>query len=95
MSKKVNEKDTTAGRMRQAVFEWIGDVADLDERLKRRLADDLAKMIGNQLFVAAQAKEDLLRLSMELEGKEAETPPPRNPEPPMEQAPKWGPQWKD
>jgi hypothetical protein len=95
MSKKVNAMDTTAGRMRQAVFEWIGDVADLDENSKRRLADDLAKMLGNQLFVAAQAKEDLMRLSMELEGKETETPPPRNPEPPTESPPKWGPQWKD
>jgi hypothetical protein len=98
MSKKVNAKDTTAGRVREAVFEWMADVADFDEKTRRKLSDDLAKMLGNQLFVAAQAKEDLLKLSMELEGKEAlDAPAPK--EKPSGEAPssppKWGPQWKD
>ena len=98
MSKKVNAKDTTAGRVREAVFEWMAEVAgvaDLDEKTRRKLADDLAKMLGNQLFVAAQAKEDLLKLSMELEGKEALDNPAPKGKPSGEEPPKWGPQWKD
>ena len=99
MSKKVNAKDTTAGRLRQAVFEWIGDVADLEESAKRKLADDLAKMVGNQLFLAAQAQEDLLKLSRELEGKEESAAPKDKAKgaPPSSEGapPKWGPQWKD
>ncbi|MDB5106140.1 MAG: hypothetical protein JWP91_3829 [Fibrobacteres bacterium] len=95
MSKKVNAKDTTAGRLREAVFEWIGEVADLDEKTRRKLSDDLSKMVGNQLFIAAQAKEDLLKLSMELEGKEAVDSPTPKEKPPAAEPPKWGPQWKD
>lgn len=100
MSKKVNAKDTTAGRLRQAVFEWIGEVADLEESAKRKLADELAKLVGNQLFLAAQAQEDLLNLSRELEGDEAESAPPSAKAPGAsapagEAPPKWGPQWKD
>jgi hypothetical protein len=102
MSKKVNAKDTTAGRLREAVFEWIAEVADLDEKTRRNLAEELAKRVGNQLFVAAQAKEDLLRLSMELEGREDAIPqesiePGKKPaaEAPPNGEPKWGPQWKD
>lgn len=101
MSKKVNAKDTTAGRVREAVFEWMAEVADLDEKTRRKLSDDLAKMVGNQLYAAALAKEDLLKLSMELEGKEAaDAPAPKKK--PSDEAPsspsspsKWGPQWKD
>ncbi|HKP97898.1 MAG TPA: hypothetical protein VJ385_19335 [Fibrobacteria bacterium] len=95
MSKKVNGKDTTAGRLRQAAFEWIGEVADLDEKTRLHLADGLAKMVGNQLFVAAQAKEDLMKLAMELEGAEDGAAPKSAPKPAGEDAPKWGPQWKD
>jgi hypothetical protein len=95
MSKKVNAKDTTAGRLREAVFEWIGEVADLDEKTRRKLADDLAKKVGNQLYVAARANEDLLKLSMELEGKEALDSPVPKEKPAAEAPPKWGPQWKD
>ncbi len=98
MSKKVNAKDTTAGRVREAVFEWMAEVAgvaDLDEKTRRKLADDLAKMLGNQLFVAAQANEDLLKLSMELEGKEAVGAAVPKEKPSGEAPPKWGPQWKD
>lgn len=95
MSKRVNAKDTTAGRVRQAVFEWIGEVAEVDEKTRRNLADGLAKMIGNQLFVAAQAKEDLMKLSMELEGEEPGNAPRPDPGPSGSEAPKWGPQWKD
>lgn len=95
MSKKVNGKDTTAGRLRQAVFEWIGDVSDADEKTRLKLADELAKMVGNQLFVAAQAGDDLLKLSMELEGKESDSAPKSDPKASEDAAPKWGPQWKD
>jgi hypothetical protein len=102
MSKKVNAKDTTAGRLREAVFEWIAEVADLDEKTRRNLAEELAKRVGNQLFVAAQAKEDLLRLSMELEGREdaiLQEPVEPGKKPAAEARPigepKWGPQWKD
>lgn len=96
MSKKVNGKPTTAARLHQAVFEWIGEVGEWDDATRERLAGDLSRMIGNQLFVAAQAGEDLRGLSAELEGGESarETPPAP---PPSEGggAPKWGPQWKD
>ena len=95
MSKKVNAKDSTAGRLREAVFEWMGDVADLDEKTRRKLADDLAKLVGNQLFMAARAQEDLLKLSMELEGKEADDAATPKEKPTGEAPPKWGPQWKD
>ena len=98
MSKKVNAKDTTAGRVREAVFEWIGEVADLDEKMRRKLSDHLAKMLGNQLYVAALAKEDLLKLSIELEGKEAadaSAPKKKSSEETPSSPPKWGPQWKD
>ena len=95
MSKKVNAKDTTAGRLREAVFEWTAEVSDGDEKTRRKWADELAKMLANQLFVAAQAKEDLLNLSMELEGKEvADSPTPKE-KPAGEPPQKWGPQWKD
>jgi uncharacterized coiled-coil protein SlyX len=101
MSKKVNAKGNTAARMRQAVFEWVGGIADLDEKTRWQLADELAKQVGNQLFIAAQAKEDLLELARELEGAEPEAaakpsgtpvPPPSSP---AGEGPKWGPQWKD
>ncbi|MEO6094897.1 MAG: hypothetical protein ABIW76_04180 [Fibrobacteria bacterium] len=98
MSKKVNAKDSTAGRLREAVFEWIAEVADVDEKTRRHLSEELAKRVGNQLFIAAQAKEDLLGLAMELEGKEDAVP--KVPGEPGEKSaseapPNWGPQWKD
>jgi len=96
MSKKVNGKPTTAARLRQAAFEWIGEVAELDDATRNRLAEDLSRMIGNQLFVAAQAGEDLRDISAELEGAKAgEEAPPGSPPSDGGSSAKWGPQWKD
>lgn len=95
MSKRINGKPTTAARLRQAAFEWIGGVAEMDDAAKTRLAEDLARLIGNQLYLAAEAGEDLRAISGELEGtgspgEIAERPPERG-----GPASPWGPQWKD
>jgi hypothetical protein len=95
MSKKTNAKPTTAARLRQAVSEWIGGVAEVDEKTRERMADELARMVGNQLFLAARAKEDLAALSRELEGEESGSAPASPPAPAGDPPPKWGPQWKD
>jgi hypothetical protein len=95
MSKKINAPAAAADRFRAAAYEWIGEVAELDEATRKRLARDLARLVGNQLFVAAQAGEDVMELSRALaEGEEA---PPAKPDgaPPAGDRPKWGPQWKD
>ncbi|MEO7426739.1 MAG: hypothetical protein ABI036_16235 [Fibrobacteria bacterium] len=96
MSKKINSKENTAARMRQAVSEWLGGVGDWDEGARWKMADELAKHIGNQLFLAAQAKEDLLAISLELEGEEPQAKPKgQSGAAAAEEPPKWGPQWKD
>jgi hypothetical protein len=95
MSKRVNAKESTAGRVRQAVFEWIGEVAELDEKTRSKLAEELTNRIGDQLFVAAQSKEDLMALAKALEGEEEPAAPESKPEPRADEPPKWGPQWKD
>ena len=101
MSKKINAPSASADRFRRAVFEWIGEVAELDDASRKRLARDLALLVGNQLFVAAQAGEDVMELSRALAeddraSSDLETPPakPTNGEPP-EKPSQWGPQWKD
>ncbi len=101
MSKKVNAKDTTAARIRQGFFEWIGGVMELDEKAKENLAVELSQIVANQLYGAALAHEDLMKLSLALEGKEgkgeeagkvaAPKPPVSKDGPPSQ----WGPQWKD
>ena len=50
MSEKVNSKDTTAARLRQAVFEWTGEVSDADEASRKKWADALAKLIGGNFL---------------------------------------------
>lgn len=95
MSKRINGKTTTAARLRQAAIEWIGGVAEIDDAAKIRLADDLARLIGNQLYLAAEAGEDIRAISGELEGSRT---PGKTPESPQERdgfASQWGPQWKD
>ncbi len=95
MSKKINAPGSSAERFRRAAYEWIGEVAELDEASRSRLAQELARLIGNQIFVAAQAGEDVMELSRALaEGSE---PPAgsREPRGPAEERPKWGPQWKE
>lgn len=94
MSKKINAPEQSAERFRKAVFEWIGDVAEIDDATRKRLAQDLARLVGNQLFVAAQAGEDIMELSRALTDEE---PPPAKPSAagPSGDPPKWGPQWKD
>lgn len=101
MSKKINAPSGSADRFRRAVFEWIGEVAEMDDASRKRLAQDLARLVGNQLFVAAQAGEDVMELSRALAEDEAspangDAPPaePRKGASPGDIAP-WGPQWKD
>jgi hypothetical protein len=101
MSKKINAPYASADRFRRAVFEWIGEVAELDDASRKRLAQDLALLVGNQLFVAAQAGEDVMELSRALAeddraSSDLETPPaePSDGAPPEKPSP-WGPQWKD
>ena len=104
MSKKINAPAEAAERFRRAAFEWIGEVAELDEATRKRLAGDLARLIGNQLFVSAQAGEDVMELSRELaEGGDLPSGKPTRAGPPRDRGergdrgerPGWGPQWKD
>lgn len=101
MSKKINGPSASADRFRKAVFEWIGEVAELDDSMRKRLAQDLARLVGNQLFVSAQAGENVMELSRALAEDEgtasaSEAPPagPADGAPPEKRSP-WGPQWKD
>jgi hypothetical protein len=95
VSKKVNSKDTTAARIREGFFQWIGGIVDMDEKGRQALADELAKLVANQLYTAALAKEDLLKLSNDLEGN-SDKAPEAKPSAPQDSSPsKWGPQWKD
>jgi hypothetical protein len=95
MSKKINAAEQSAERFRRAAYEWIGEVAELDDASRKRLAQELARLVGNQLFVAAQAGEDVMELSRALaEGAEPPDGQPAAPGP-GDTGPKWGPQWKD
>jgi hypothetical protein len=95
MSKKINTPERSAERFRRAAYEWIGEVAELDDATRRQLAKELARLVGNQLFVAAQAGEDVMELSRAL--AEGEDGPSGGSEgaAPAEERPKWGPQWKE
>jgi hypothetical protein len=100
MSKKINAPALSADRFRRAVYEWIGDVAELDDATRKRLAQELARLVGNQLFVAAQGGEDVMELSRALAEDDAppsgtDAPAKPGPSAPPEERPKWGPQWKD
>jgi hypothetical protein len=97
MSKKINAPEESAERFRRAVFEWIGDVAELDDGTRKRLAQELARLVGNQLFVAARSGEDMMELSRALADEDAPPAKPAKPDNggPAEERPKWGPQWKD
>lgn len=101
MSKKINAPAASADRFRRAVFEWIGEVAELDDATRKRLSGELSLLVGNQLFVAVQAGEDVMELSRALAEGDAtgtgrETPPakPSDGASPEKPSP-WGPQWKD
>lgn len=106
MSKRINAPAAAAERFRRAAYEWIGEVAELDDATRKRLARDLARLVGNQLFVAAQAGDDVMELSRALAeddalpSDDAEPPgggPRAMPGPEAEpgEKPSWGPQWKD
>jgi hypothetical protein len=95
MSKKINAPEQAAERFRRAAYEWIGEVAELDDAARKRLAQELARLVGNQLFVAAQAGEDVMELSRAL-AEGVEPPSGKGEAPgPAEDRPKWGPQWKE
>ncbi len=95
MSQKINSKNTTATKIHQGIVEWLGGIADLDEKTKNNFADELSKILANQLFLAAQGEESLLKVSRDLEGAEDSISLSQN-EKEIEDKPKnWGPQWKD
>lgn len=95
VSKKVNAKDTTAARIRQGFVEWLGGAMELDEKAKENLAGELSKIVANQLYGAALAREDLMGVSVELEGAETKPVKPKPPSDRDASGSKWGPQWKD
>ena len=94
VSQKVNSHNSTPERIREAFFEWLGGVVDLDEKAKRGLAGELASIVANQLYAAAQAQEDLLQISSGLESSPAITPAVQPPASAEGDSPQWGPQWK-
>ena len=95
MSKKINAPAASADRFRRAVYEWIGEVAELDDSMRKRLAEELARLVGNQLFVAAQSGEDVIELSKALaEGEETSSEWPAAGTAGEERS-QWGPQWKE
>jgi hypothetical protein len=93
MSKKVNAKDTPAERIKQAFFEWTARFGD-DEKERERWSRELSLLVANQLHAAALSSDDLLSVSLELEGA-SEDKTAAAPEKKSEEPPKWGPQWKD
>lgn len=95
MSQKINAPEDAAERLRRAVYEWIADVAEMDDATRKRLAGELGRLVGNQLYVAAQAREDFMELSRRLAEDEPPAPAAREPGSPDGAPPKWGPQWKD
>jgi hypothetical protein len=96
VSRKVNAKESEAERLKQALAEWVGmqpGMEDAGEAEKRRRAGELSLIVANHLHAAALAREDLMKLSRELEGAEERAE--KAAEPPPEEPKRWGPQWKD
>lgn len=95
MSKKINGSAAAAERFRRAAYEWIGEVAELDDAMRRRLSQELARLIGNQIYAALGEGEDVMELSRALaEGRDEPSSGSRPGGAPGER-PSWGPQWKD
>jgi hypothetical protein len=98
VSKKVNAEANEAARLRTALAEWAGGqpgMEDMGEAEKRRRAAELALIVSNHLFAAARAGQDLMKLSMDLEGPEVAPDSGKHLGGSAQEAPKWGPQWKD
>jgi hypothetical protein len=93
MSKKVNARENPAERIKEAIFEWTARFGD-DDKERAAWARELSMMIANQLHAAALSKQELLQVSLELEGVSAEPEAP-SPEARQDEPRKWGPQWKD
>ena len=91
----MNEKENTADRIKQGIHEWLGTFIELDEMGKRALVGELSKILANQLYAAAISQENILKLSIELEGMAAKVPPPKQAGSDEIDPSKWGPQWKD
>jgi hypothetical protein len=89
MSKKVNEKENPADRIRQAFYEWTARFGD-DQKEREAWAGELSLLMANQLHAAALEGKELLKLSKDLEGA-----PPEETAKKAEEPRKWGPQWKD
>ncbi len=94
VSKRVNSQNSTPERIREAFFEWLGGVVEMDEKAKRGLASELSSLVANQLHAAALAKEDLFQISGGLEGHVSSAPIDKPSVSLAPEPPKWGPQWK-
>jgi hypothetical protein len=98
VSKKVNAEAGESARLRKALGEWVGGqpgMEDLGEAEKRKRAAELALIVANHLFAAARAGEDIMKLSMELEGSSEAPGDGKKLGGDARESPKWGPQWKD
>lgn len=98
VSKKVNSIPGEAGKLRQALAEWVAmqpGMEDLPEAEKNRRAGELALIVANHLFAAADSQEDIMKLSKDLEGEASPEAEKRKPSQGSAESPKWGPQWKD
>ena len=99
MSKRVHNKEGTATRIKQSIFEWTGRFSELGERERERCAAELSLLVGNQLFAAVRADEAMDSIAKELEGPSAEEVAAASAEQKkrekIEEARRWGPQWKD
>ena len=98
VSKRVNSIPGEAGKLHQALAEWVGmqpGMEDMPEADKRKRAGELAFIVANHLFAAAASKEDIMKLSKDLEASAAPPTVEKKPFEPKSEPPKWGPQWKD
>lgn len=98
VSKKVNSIPDEAGKLRQALVEWVGmqsGMEDLPEAEKHRRAGELALIVANHLFAAADSHADIMKLSKELEGEASPAAEKGKPAQASDENPNWGPQWKD
>ena len=103
MSKKINSADSTAGKIRQGIGEWLTETLELDETAREKMTRELLKILANQLYGAAMNDEKLDELSKAIEklAGQKKISPFDKPEAgienlhKIEDKPVWGPQWKN